>query len=190
MRAAMLRLSKLNVFVGPDGWNGCKFVLRDGEEEREKKWEDKIEARRKRKEARQVANEGRRRVGTFRDLSYLVKNRYSTSADTKLVAERTAVGKVSGTVVFIYYANRRWHQLDRAGRNIVEDATADAAIAWLRRVLPRSCCRWRKLSYVSRGTDSAWYSTWNEYDDVRDGIAVRIAQNDRVCKFVDSARTL
>lgn len=78
---------------------------------------------------------------------------------------------------------------------IARDATSSktqlqAAIAWLRRVLPRSCCRWRKLSYVSRGTNSAWYSTWNEYDDVRDGIAMRIAQNDRVCKFVDSARTL
>ena len=94
------------------------------ERKREKKWEVKIKARKKRKETRQIANEERRQVGTFRDLSYLVKNRYSTSADTKLVAERTAVGKVSGTVVFIYYASRRWHQLDRAGRNIVEDATA------------------------------------------------------------------
>lgn len=52
MRIAMLRLSKLNVFVEPDGRDGCKFVLRviKGQRERErgrgkKKWEDKIEAK-------------------------------------------------------------------------------------------------------------------------------------------------
>lgn len=68
MRVAMLRLSKLNVFVEPDGQDGCKFVLRviKGQREREregrKSGKTKLKRKSRRKEVRQVASKGGRSI--------------------------------------------------------------------------------------------------------------------------------
>lgn len=119
MRAAILRLSKSNVFVEPDGRNGCKFIMRQRERKRESKKKENLKRRNRRERSTVSREQGRRKHRPRRPSSSFVAKPVLSGADTYARRETEKSARHDR-----FHLPRESQMTPIGSRNIAEDAAA------------------------------------------------------------------